>query len=67
VSCICSFRLASEADLAPYVARVGDAALSHALSYGVAYLHEATPPLERQLVEFLFESGAIQVLLNGQS
>lgn len=55
------FRLASEADLEPYVSRVADAALAHALSFGVGYVHEAMAPRERQVVEFLFESGAIQV------
>ncbi|KAF8063039.1 BRR2A [Scenedesmus sp. PABB004] len=61
------FRLASEADLEPYVARVKDAALAHALSYGVGYVHDTQPPLERQVVEFLFDSGAIQVLVSTAS
>lgn len=57
------FRLAAEADLAPYISRVKDAALAHALSFGVGYVHETMPAIERQVVEFLFDSGAIQVSL----
>eukprot|EP00878_Enallax_costatus_P043080 GHUV01050738.1.p1 GENE.GHUV01050738.1~~GHUV01050738.1.p1 ORF type:complete len:117 (-),score=12.35 GHUV01050738.1:110-460(-) len=55
------FRLAGEADLEPYISRIKDAALAHALSFGVGYVHETMPALERQVVEFLFDSGAIQV------
>lgn len=43
------------------MSRVKDAALAHALSFGVGYIHEAQPALERQVVEYLFDSGAIQV------
>eukprot|EP00878_Enallax_costatus_P009764 GHUV01010197.1.p1 GENE.GHUV01010197.1~~GHUV01010197.1.p1 ORF type:complete len:1043 (+),score=291.77 GHUV01010197.1:469-3129(+) len=57
------FRLAGEADLEPYISRIKDAALAHALSFGVGYVHETMPALERQVVEFLFDSGAIQVLV----
>lgn len=57
----CRFLLAAETDLEPYIARVKDAALAHALSFGVGYIHETMPHIERQVVEFLFESGAIQV------
>jgi pre-mRNA-splicing helicase BRR2 len=53
--------MAAEADLAPYVSRVKDAALAHALSFGVGYIHETQPAVERQVVEVLFKSGAIQV------
>jgi hypothetical protein len=42
---------------------VKDAALAHALSFGVGYIHETMPAIERQVVEFLFDSGAIQVRL----
>lgn len=47
--------------MAPYIARVKDAALQHALSFGVGYIHEAQPAIERQVVEYLFDAGAIQV------
>jgi hypothetical protein len=55
------FRLAGEKDLEPYVAQVKDAALAHALSFGVGYIHETQPARERQVVEYLFDAGAIQV------
>lgn len=58
------FRLAGEKDLEPYVAQVKDAALAHALSFGVGYIHETQPARERQVVEYLFDAGAIQVLLS---
>jgi hypothetical protein len=61
VLCTLRFRLAAEADLAPYISRVKDAALAHALSFGVGYVHETMPAIERSVVEFLFDSGAIQV------
>ena len=58
---VCRFRLAAEGDLAPFVSRVKDAALAHALSFGVGYIHETQPAKEREIVEYLFDSGAIQV------
>jgi pre-mRNA-splicing helicase BRR2 len=57
------FRQASEEDLAPFLDRVKDSALKHALSYGVGYLHEAQDPEESSLVKTLFSSGAVQVLV----
>ncbi len=53
--------------MAPYIARVKDAALQHALSFGVGYIHEAQPAIERQVVEYLFDAGAIQVCVVDQS
>jgi pre-mRNA-splicing helicase BRR2 len=47
--------------MAPYIAQVKDAALAHALSFGVGYIHETQPARERQVVEYLFDAGAIQV------
>ncbi|GFR50198.1 hypothetical protein Agub_g12366 [Astrephomene gubernaculifera] len=54
---------ASEADLAPYLPRVRDAALRHSLQYGVGFCHETLAPGDQQAVRLLFESGAIQVLV----
>jgi len=50
----------AEADLAPYLERVRDGALRHALEYGVAFLHETQAPAEQEVVNTLFASGAIQ-------
>ena len=55
------FRLVAEADLEVYLARVKDPALAHGLRYGVGYMHETQPEAERQVVELLFNAGAIQV------
>lgn len=55
------FCAASESDLAPYLPRVRDPALRHALQYGVAFCHETMPAGDQHVVRLLFESGAIQV------
>ncbi len=52
---------AEEGDIAPYVERVHDAALGHALGYGVAFLHETQAPGEQDVAKLLFSSGAVQV------
>ncbi|PSC69011.1 U5 small nuclear ribonucleo 200 kDa helicase-like [Micractinium conductrix] len=57
------FRQAEEADIAPYLDRVGDPALKHSLSYGVAFLHETQNEEEQRVARLLFESGAVQVLV----
>ena len=58
------FRLAAEADLAPHVERLArDKALAHAVAHGVGYVHEGMDQAQRAVVEALFESGAIQVLV----
>lgn len=51
----------TKADLEPYLERVRDGALRHALEYGVAFLHETQAPAEQEVVNTLFSSGAIQV------
>lgn len=51
-----------EADLEPYLAQVKDKALKHALQYGMGFLHETMPAIEKEVVNRLFASGAIQVL-----
>lgn len=51
----------SEEDLKPYLDKVGDRALKHALEYGVAFLHETQPAAEQEVVNLLFNTGAIQV------
>jgi pre-mRNA-splicing helicase BRR2 len=58
-----AFRQAAEADLEPHLAGVKDAALRHALSYGVAFLHETQPAAEQAVARLLFDTGAAQVLV----
>jgi pre-mRNA-splicing helicase BRR2 len=57
------FLHAAEEDIAPFLAAVRDPSVRHALSYGVALLHEGLAPGERAAVEALFESGAAGVLV----
>lgn len=49
------------ADLEPYLANVHDKALKHSLQYGVGFLHETMSPAEQEIVNRLFNNGAIQV------
>lgn len=55
------FSLMGEADLTPYLDKVRDAALKHALRYGVAFLHETMTPQDQSIVSHLFSAGAVQV------
>jgi len=57
------FLSCAEEDLEPYLARISDPALKHTLGFGVAVLHEALKPEERAVVETLFSSGAVQVMV----
>ena len=41
--------------------------LKETLSNGVAYLHEGLPDVERRLLEQLFNSGAIQVIVTSRN
>lgn len=52
-----------EADLAPHLDRVSDPALKETLAGGVAFFHEGMPEAERQIVEHLYRSGAVQILV----
>ena len=52
-----------EADLAPFLAQVDDAALKGALEFGVAVMHEGLSERERGVVRKLYASGAVQVLV----
>lgn len=52
-----------EEDLKPYLDRLSDQVLKEILVNGVAYLHEGLKPRDRSMVEQLFGSGAIQVLV----
>ncbi|KAL2915246.1 Pre-mRNA-splicing helicase BRR2 [Polyrhizophydium stewartii] len=53
----------SDEDLAPYLARVSDKALAQTLEYGVAFYHEALSKGDKTIVERLFSTGAIQVVV----
>uniref|UniRef100_A0A4W4GRT1 U5 small nuclear ribonucleoprotein 200 kDa helicase n=1 Tax=Electrophorus electricus TaxID=8005 RepID=A0A4W4GRT1_ELEEL len=54
-------------DLAPFLEKLSDATLKETLSNGVGYLHEGLSTTERRIVEQLFSSGAIQVVVASRS
>ena len=55
------FRLAEAKDVEPFLSRVKDPALRHALGFGVGIVTETMSEAERGVVDLLFESGAVQV------
>ncbi|OBZ77999.1 putative U5 small nuclear ribonucleoprotein helicase [Grifola frondosa] len=52
-----------EADLQPHLDHVNDRGLVDTLKHGVGYYHEALDKQDKRIVERLFQSGAIQVLI----
>uniref|UniRef100_A0A8C5MFJ8 U5 small nuclear ribonucleoprotein 200 kDa helicase n=1 Tax=Leptobrachium leishanense TaxID=445787 RepID=A0A8C5MFJ8_9ANUR len=57
----------TEKDLAPYLEKLSDNTLKETLLNGVGYLHEGLSSLERRIVEQLFSSGAVQVIVASRS
>lgn len=53
----------TENDLEPYIKRINDTTLKETLCNGVAYLHEGLTASDRHLVEQLFNSDAVQVVV----
>ena len=51
------------ADLEPHLAHVSDTSLAETLRHGIGYFHEAMTRQDKRIVQRLFESGAIQVLI----
>lgn len=49
--------------LQPYLKHIHEEALAEALSHGIGYYHEALTTNERRIVKYLFDNGAIQVLV----
>jgi pre-mRNA-splicing helicase BRR2 len=52
-----------EADLQPYLDHIRDRSLVETLKHGIGYYHEALDQQDKAIVERLFQSGAIQVLI----
>ncbi|OSX63730.1 hypothetical protein POSPLADRAFT_1055810 [Postia placenta MAD-698-R-SB12] len=52
-----------EADLQPHLDHVTDSGLAEILKHGIGYYHEALNKQDKRIVERLFQSGAIQVLI----
>lgn len=61
------FLRCTESDLAPYLEKLNDNTLKETLLNGVGYLHEGLSSLERRIVEQLFNSGAVQVVVASRS
>ncbi|XP_030593292.1 U5 small nuclear ribonucleoprotein 200 kDa helicase [Archocentrus centrarchus] len=57
----------SEKDLAPFLEKINDSTLKETLANGVGYLHEGLSATERKIVEQLFNSGAVQVVVSSRS
>ncbi|NXG70945.1 U520 helicase, partial [Baryphthengus martii] len=57
----------AEKDLVPYLEKLNDNTLKETLVNGVGYLHEGLTPMERRVVEQLFSSGAVQVMVASRS
>ncbi|KAF9003722.1 Sec63-domain-containing protein [Hymenopellis radicata] len=51
------------ADIQPHLDHLRDEGLKETLSKGIAYFHEAMDRQDRRIVQRLFESGAVQVLI----
>lgn len=52
-----------EADLQPHLDHITDPGLVETLKHGIGYYHEALTKQDKRIVERLFQSGAIQVLI----
>jgi len=50
-------------DLQPHLDHINDQSLVETLKHGIGYYHEALDKQDKRIVQRLFESGAIQVLV----
>ena len=50
-------------DLQPHIDHISDQGLVETLKHGIGYYHEALDKQDKRIVQRLFESGAIQVLV----
>jgi pre-mRNA-splicing helicase BRR2 len=57
------FLKVDEADLQPHLDHISDQGLVECLKHGIGYYHEALDKQDRLIVERLFQSGAIQILI----
>ncbi|XP_002165482.2 U5 small nuclear ribonucleoprotein 200 kDa helicase isoform X1 [Hydra vulgaris] len=53
----------TEEDLQPHLKRIQEKTLKETLTYGVGYLHEGLSDIEVKVVEQLFTSGAVQIMV----
>uniref|UniRef100_A0A8C9Z002 U5 small nuclear ribonucleoprotein 200 kDa helicase n=1 Tax=Sander lucioperca TaxID=283035 RepID=A0A8C9Z002_SANLU len=64
---ILTFCAADVKDLVPFLEKINDSTLKETLANGVGYLHEGLSATERRIVEQLFNSGAVQVVVSSRS
>ncbi|KAL9705301.1 hypothetical protein quinque_008819 [Culex quinquefasciatus] len=57
------FFQAEEEDIKPFLVRMTDKTLKETLSLGVAYIHEGLTASDHRIVEQLFDSGAVQIVV----
>lgn len=57
------FLQCEEDEIKPFVAKIQDRALAETVAFGVAFYHEALSKSDKRLVEQLFASGAIRVVV----
>lgn len=50
-------------ELAPVLNKINEKALAESISHGIGYYHEALSSFDKQAVQYLFQRGAIQVML----
>lgn len=53
----------SETELQPHISSVQDRSLAETLEYGIAFYHEALSKSDKRVVEKLYTSGAVQVVV----
>jgi pre-mRNA-splicing helicase BRR2 len=53
----------SPEDINPHLEHVSDRSLAETLSYGIAYFHEGLSHKDKTIVQQLYESGAVQILV----
>ncbi|KAK6185571.1 hypothetical protein SNE40_007775 [Patella caerulea] len=58
-----AFLHVAESDLDPFLDKISDKTLRETLTSGVGYLHEGLSEKERKIVEQLFNTGAVQVVV----
>ncbi|EGC38998.1 DEAD/DEAH box helicase [Dictyostelium purpureum] len=57
------YLVCSEEDLAPYLERIESTILKQSLQWGIALYHDGLTEPEKRVVEILFKSGSIRVLI----
>ncbi|KAL7274426.1 Pre-mRNA-splicing helicase BRR2 [Rhizina undulata] len=57
------FRQVDIDDIATHLSHIQEKSLAESLSHGIGYYHEALSKSDKRIVEGLFESGAVKVLL----